>query len=224
MGYALNTANNILGAGYSGPMIGAHSGRSGQVFCGRGGAVLGEKLGGSRAVGGLVAIQLALLENGGFLRFLIGAALGVGRVESEGSRQGRGFLRFLADRRKLGRLSGLDLGGIDEGGGAPLDPRRPDPIRVAHVSAGPDENNSDAVAICDIRPLLDAGKGGEGHKIPLTPMGSGVRATQSAGLNSQSACRPRNFASMVKGGGYSPSCAFGLNKLRMLGRGWAGVN
>ena len=236
MAQALRDDPNKLGAGNAGVAMCARHLLARRVFWTRGGRFLPGNFGrADRAIGSAMAwagLAWAVIgaiwrrgRNGGFLP-IRGRSIGQVRTgESEWAGQGVGFAGFSERGDQPVRLHRAAWAPVEVGpeGVAPLrDPRRL-PSPVAHGSHRFGEKFPD---LGQARPIgaCSAGRFGElrmsgwknSREIPPIPLGSGVRAAQSARFSDRSERRPKFSATVGLGGGWSRSCAKRFSEARRM--------
>ena len=177
------------------------------------GRLAGEKFGGTRI--GLAGLGV-IWRNGGIVGFLGADLGGVGARQSARGAERRGNASIVGGWRKLVRLSRAPLIEALTGswrpsrprpkGGAPLCAPTRGSFPVVHVRAGVGQLFPD-----------------QGHEVSRAPMGSGVRTTQRAGVNTQFWRRPKFSENMGLGRGWSRPDAVGVNNGAMICELVAGV-
>ncbi len=219
-------ASNKQGAGNSGDAGRAASMSARQVFGAAGGGFAGKFSGRIGVAAAAWSSWAARIGIGGNLRFR-GASKGqVRTAKSEWTAQVFDIGRFSGAAVQPDRLNSASLA-FGQGVRPPRQ-RRPLPLPVA------DGRNQIGQKFPDRGQPRDNGRCKaeigrlKGRGVLQAPLGSGVRAAPSAGVNGQSGCRPisrQNSGQTVgTGGGFALSCAKGVNVLRTLESGAGHVN
>ena len=219
-------ASNKQGAGNSGRARAVASMPARQVFGAAGGGFAGKFSGRIGAAAAAWSSCGARIGDGGFLRVWWASIGQVRTAKSEWTAQVFDLRRFSGSAVQPDRLNsaGLAFGQ----GGCPPRQRRALPLPVADSrnqigQKFPDRGQPRVNGACQ----AEMG-GSDGRGVLRAPLGSGVRAASSAGVNGQSGCRPisrRNSRKSVgPGGGFALSCAKGVNVLRTLESGAGCVN
>lgn len=240
MGKALHHDPTKLGAGNAGRIVRGAGSSSRRVLSGFGGAISAQVLRltvwpGPRSsmARGAAWPSWRYGRSGGFLRFSAGALARVRIVESEWQGQGIGFAALSVSQYQPDRLHRGHCGRAGSGpeGVNPPRDRLPLPLPVAdgryqigekfpakaRIVTIADCSTSDSVG-------LKVGAGDFGREIPSAPLGSGVRAAQSAGFSDPGQRRPKYSQTEGLGGGLVRSSAKDFSEAGRLGPGGDSVN